>query len=120
MWLSEKLSLYIYIYIYRKFIFCKQTIDYRKEAILYIVLKAKYCTYEVLKAKLYQWNTVPGYDCKGLFPLGHSNTQRIDSEWLRVAAYPVSVSTISLGPTEPESMLQADKLTQLPTIIYAV
>ena len=37
---------------------------------------------------------------------------------LRVAASPVIISTISLRPTE--SRLQADKLTQLPSINYAL
>ena len=36
---------------------------------------------------------------------------------LRVAAPPVSVSTISLRPNK--NRLHADKLTQLPTIIHA-
>ena len=53
--------------------------------------------------------------CKGPFPLGLSNTQK---SRLKVAAYPVSVSTISLRPTE--SRLHTDELTQLPTIIYAI
>ena len=50
----------------------------------------------------------------GPFPLELSNTQK---SRLRVAASPVSVSTISLRPTE--SQPHADKWTQLLTIIYA-